>query len=346
MSETERRPGAVALVLAAGSLPLPRLLPPLLEGVSLTVAADGGLSHARALGVRPDLLVGDFDSVTAEMLSQFSELEQERHPRDKDQLDLELAIDAALKRGAHEIRALGVFGGRLDQSIAALHIAVRYAAQGLTLSLHGASHEAHVLTGGQKVRLILPEGTTVSLIPLTETSSVSTEGLRYPLTRQAVIYGTGLGVSNSVSEGSGGAVELAVHEGTVALMVEHGLSTLSPQDAIWGAQAPRIMAALSSADPDLARLITTVAYDDVFARPGLDLRVRELLAVALLTANGSAADLRTHLRGALAVGASEVELRETIIHAAMFVGFPKALTAMRELASFLEARRASGDQHQ
>jgi 4-carboxymuconolactone decarboxylase len=110
---------------------------------------------------------------------------------------------------------------------------------------------------------------------------------------------------------------------------------VSARERIWGEDAAAIERKLAEADPDLADLIERVAYDEVFERPGLDLRTRELLAVALLTALGAERELPTHLRGALRCGASVVELRETIVHVAMFAGFPRALAAMRVLARHL-----------
>jgi len=98
---------------------------------------------------------------------------------------------------------------------------------------------------------------------------------------------------------------------------------------IWGTRAERIEEALRRADPDLADLIVEVAYDRVLDRPGLDLRTRELVAVAHLTALGAEAELETHARGALACGATPEELRETVLQSALFAGFPRALAAMR-----------------
>lgn len=108
---------------------------------------------------------------------------------------------------------------------------------------------------------------------------------------------------------------------------------------IWGDRATKIEAALVSLDPDLAKLITEVAYDTVFDRPGLDLKTRELLAVAMLIAVGSERELETHLRGALNCGATTEELKETILQAAMYLGFPRAVAAMRVLKNTLEKNR-------
>lgn len=337
----------VALLLGAGELPLPRLRGPLISGAGLVIAADGGLRHAAALGLKPDLVVGDLDSASQAALAAFPNVPVLRFPRDKEKLDFELALDAAVTRGSRTVRALGVLGGRFDQSLAALQIAARAAATGVRLSLHGGPHEAHALTDNQSLRLVLPAGTTVSIVPLTETSSLTTSGLVFPLSREGVPLGTGLGVSNRVV-GSGGLkeVSLTAHAGTVALLVEHGaereVSGAGAREAIWGAQAERIAEALKRADPDLARLIQEVAYDDVLSRPGLDLRTRELIAVALLAALGATPELPTHLRGALRVGATESELRETLLTTAMFVGFPRALAAMRTLTEFLADRARLG----
>lgn len=335
----------VAVVLAAGTVPLPRLVPPLLTGAQVIIAADGGLEVARALRLEPDLLVGDMDSVSDSALAAYPDLERQTHPRAKDQLDLELAIEAALERGATHVRVLGAFGGRLDQSLAALFIAARYAVSEsgapVTISLHGANHEAHVVTPERPRLLRLPGRTTVSLLPLQAAAEASSTGLAFPLDRKLLPFGTGLGVSNLTLGAPDERTEvgLEVHAGALALMVEHDPAAESPRAAIWGSQAELILSSLKAADPDLAELVADVVYDDVFARPGLDLRTRELVSVAILTALGAEEELTTHLRGALLVGATEVELRETLIHAAMFVGFPRAIQAMRRLQEFLDKRR-------
>lgn len=357
--------GGPALVLAAGTVPLPRLIPALLEGVTLVIAADGGLAHARTLRLEPDLLIGDMDSVTGSDLATFPDVPRQTHRTDKDEMDLELAISVALSRGASQVRVVGAFGSRFDQSVAALLIAARYArGQGggagggmyagadadadagagaggaPEISLHSANHEAHIVTPSRPKSLELPAGTTVSLLALDPDGVVSSSGLAYEVAERALPYGTGLGVSNSVAGAPGGlaSVVVEVHAGTVALLVEHDAGAANPRAAIWGSQAQRIEESLAAADPDMADLVTSVVYDRVFARPGLDLRTRELISVAVLTALGAEDELTTHIRGAMLVGASEEELREALIHTAMFVGFPRAIQAMRRLQEYLERR--------
>jgi 4-carboxymuconolactone decarboxylase len=107
---------------------------------------------------------------------------------------------------------------------------------------------------------------------------------------------------------------------------------------IWGDKADKVEANLKALDADLAELILDVAYDTVFERPGLDLKTKELLAIAHLLHIGSESELKTHIHGALNCGATDKELKEVILHAAMFIGFPKAMAGMKVLKSVLPNR--------
>lgn len=111
---------------------------------------------------------------------------------------------------------------------------------------------------------------------------------------------------------------------------------MSVREMIWGKHAAKIAALLDEVDEDLSRYIQEFAYEEVMARPGLDLKTRELLAITALISLGNPDELKTHIRGALANGASERELRETIIHSALYLGFPRALGAMKMLAEVLD----------
>ena len=118
-------------------------------------------------------------------------------------------------------------------------------------------------------------------------------------------------------------------------MKDHGAdgatAAIDPKALIWGDKAEAIEKALIELDEDLAELVIGVAYDRVFARSGLDLKTRELLAIAHLMSVGGESELETHIRGARNCGADFQEIKETILHAAMFLGFPKAITAMKVL---------------
>lgn len=206
----------IALILAGGTLHADAHLRARIAGADLVVAADGGLRHAATLEVAPDLLVGDMDSVRAEDLERWPDVPRQRHPPAKDALDLELAIDSARDRGAEEVRVVGAFGGRLDQTLAAALIAVRYAGTGLRISLLDGRHDAYALGPGDGLALTLPEGTPFSILSVGEPATVDVHGAAYPLDAGVVPPGVGLGVSNAAR----GGPRVHVRAGHVLAIVE------------------------------------------------------------------------------------------------------------------------------
>lgn len=106
-----------------------------------------------------------------------------------------------------------------------------------------------------------------------------------------------------------------------------------------GAAGDAVIAGLSDLAPDLGRYIIEFGFGDVYSRPGLDLRTRELATVAALTAMGNARpQLEVHLGAALNVGATTAEIVEVIIQMALYAGFPASLNAIAALRTVLEAR--------
>src|SRR5262247_3778312 len=98
------------VILLGGDLvPTPRV-ERALDGARV-IAADSGMRHAAALGVVPELWTGDFDSVPAELLAEWLDTPREVYPSGKDKTDGELAVDAALARGATSLVLAGAFGG-------------------------------------------------------------------------------------------------------------------------------------------------------------------------------------------------------------------------------------------
>lgn len=90
---------------------------------------------------------------------------------------------------------------------------------------------------------------------------------------------------------------------------------------------------------DLGRYIVEFAYGDVYSRPGLSLREREIAAIALLTAlGGREPQLKVHLDAALEAGLTAAEVEEVVIHTVPYAGFPTAINAMRAFREVLERR--------
>ncbi|WP_425148154.1 carboxymuconolactone decarboxylase family protein [Deinococcus sp.] len=121
-----------------------------------------------------------------------------------------------------------------------------------------------------------------------------------------------------------------------AQLAPDALPVTRARHAVFGSQHDRIFERLTRLDPSLAGYIRDFAYDTVYDRAALDLRTQELLACTLLLTLGSPAELKTHLRGALRNGVSETELRETLLFAVPFVGFPRVVAAFEQLVSLLK----------
>lgn len=96
-----------------------------------------------------------------------------------------------------------------------------------------------------------------------------------------------------------------------------------------GQAGERVIEALADIAPDFARYLIEFPFGDIYARPQLDLKARELGVVAALTALGNAApQLKVHLHGALNVGCSRAEVVEMIMQMAVYAGFPAALNGL------------------
>jgi 4-carboxymuconolactone decarboxylase len=104
--------------------------------------------------------------------------------------------------------------------------------------------------------------------------------------------------------------------------------------AIFGPGIEPALQGLAATSPDLARCLVEFPFGDIYPRPGLDLKTREMLTVAALTVLGyPQAELKDHIRGALNVGCTPDEILEIILQMVVYAGFPAALEAVKTAAS-------------
>jgi 4-carboxymuconolactone decarboxylase len=121
---------------------------------------------------------------------------------------------------------------------------------------------------------------------------------------------------------------------------ERGWEKLKEVD---GEAGERVMESLKDIAPDLARYVIEFPFGDVYSRPGLDLKSREIAAVAALTTLGTATpQLKVHIRGALNVGCSRQEIVEIIIQMAVYAGFPAAINGMSAAEEVFQERDEKG----
>lgn len=191
-------PASKAFIIGAGE-DVPETAPSI-DHDTLIICADGGLKYALDWGIIPHVVVGDLDSSTGDVEGWCREHRVEfiRFPVEKDKTDGELAIDIAVSRGAAQITMTGVWGSRLDHSLANLDLLYRMAQAGIQGEIITGSARLLALTGS--AYLELGRGKTVSLISLTPTcQGVTTQGLYYPLSNASLHKGSTLGISNKTT---------------------------------------------------------------------------------------------------------------------------------------------------
>jgi thiamine pyrophosphokinase len=161
------------------------------------VSADGGIKHFNKLKLKPELVVGDLDSVSQDELALLknSEIEIQLFPKDKDETDLELALIEVAMRGFSVILVMGGLGGRTDHMLANLAL----------LGLPELIHKEVILLNGLETISLVREALTingkagdlVSLLAVNGSAAgVTTRGLRYPLNSDMLLAERSRGISN------------------------------------------------------------------------------------------------------------------------------------------------------
>jgi len=198
-----------ALLVTGGKAPPRRRLEARFGDFGLVCAADSGLDTLVAWGIEPDLIVGDMDSVsTPSLVERFPAAELRIAPRDKDETDTELGLDALAARGAERIVLAGGGEGRLDHLLA---IRCLFERRGDSIferrgrprpsEWHTAGEAVHLVEEGRSLDLDAAPGSIVSVFPVAGgAEGMSSEGLKWPL--DGLCWGSGdYGVSNVALDG-------------------------------------------------------------------------------------------------------------------------------------------------
>ena len=201
-------------ILLGGELRLTDRLRAAVSG-SRFIAADGGMRHAIALGIEPELWVGDFDSTPADLLAAFPKVPKQPYPAAKAATDGEIAVSEAIDRGAVRLILAGAMGGeRSDHAIQHLLYGVQLAEKGFDVLLTSGDEEAVPLLPGA-LELTLPAGSLFSVLGFSDLTGLFIDNARYPLRDFHMPFGTSRTISNVAeglvrfSLGSGRAIVLA-----------------------------------------------------------------------------------------------------------------------------------------
>lgn len=164
-------------IVAHGALHEPHRLAARLKKYQQIIAVDGGLHYCDAMGIRPDLIVGDLDSVSKELLDRYQDVPIHRLPIHKDETDLECALNLVLNSGSQKITLFAVLEKRTDHALGNLHILRRYPGK---VFIETENEFIFAIKGSAEVACA--PGQTISLIPMGgPVTGVTTKGLKWEL---------------------------------------------------------------------------------------------------------------------------------------------------------------------
>jgi thiamine pyrophosphokinase len=200
------------VLFANGDLPLPERLKAQLKKEDFFIAVDGGLNHMTALKLKPNLIIGDLDSADPDEVHrlQTEGVEVRKYPTDKNETDLELALDAALEMEPDRIWVAGALGDRLDQTLGNIFLLTHPKLAELDIRLVDGVRQVFLIRKSTTVHGTA--GQRLSLIPLNgPVHGIQTEGLKYPLKGETLYPEKTRGISNRLTDA------------TARVMIQNGL---------------------------------------------------------------------------------------------------------------------------
>ena len=191
------------VIFTNGELPDPAKARRLLRPGDTIICADGGTRHALALGVMPDIIIGDMDSAEKSRLQELTAagVEIELYPPDKNETDLELAVNKAIELSPGEMIIAAALGGRMDQTLANIALLTGQRLSTFNVRLDDGVEE--LLLCRDQAQLEGGSGDIVSLIPWGgPVHGIQTRNLKWPLNDESLHADRTRGISNEMVSGS------------------------------------------------------------------------------------------------------------------------------------------------
>jgi thiamine pyrophosphokinase len=183
-----------ALIIANGEPPSKKRLAMLVKKAGIVICADGGANTALKMGITPDIIVGDLDSIHSEALVKFRRVAIYEDRNDQT-TDLEKAITWAIQSNFDHITVVGASGKRVDHTVGNLGVLRKFYPDAIISMIDDSGELCYV---GREYSFEAEKGDVVSLIPLNRCEGVSTSGLKYALDGENLELGVREGTSNVV----------------------------------------------------------------------------------------------------------------------------------------------------
>lgn len=206
------------VIFGGGELKDIRFTQSLLREDDYIVCADRGYAYCAAMGRKPDLILGDFDSYNGKLPPGCEVL---RYPIEKDDTDTMLAVKEAIRREFADILMLGMLGGRLDHTLANIQTIVYAVQHGASASIVEKDCRITALRGGQSTAIPYARGFHFSVFCHSDSAEgVSIRHAKYELENDQITNGFPIGVSNSFLPGEDAVV--SVESGILVIVANMG----------------------------------------------------------------------------------------------------------------------------
>lgn len=169
-----------------------------IENYDYIICADGGANHIYNMGLKPDYIIGDLDSVDNDIVEHYQKLgvKFEKFPAKKDETDTELCVYLAKTLNATKIDFLAALGGRIDHTITNINLLYYIKQMGIIPRIISSKEEIYIAID-EEISIIGNKGDLISVIPIKEDArGVTLKNLEYPLNNYYMRYGVPIGMSN------------------------------------------------------------------------------------------------------------------------------------------------------
>ena len=204
------------IIFANGEIPDLKKARALLQPDDYIICADGGSRHALALNLKPDLVIGDMDSIQKGHWQRLkkSGISIELFPRDKNETDLELAVHRAIDMRPEQIVIIAALGGRLDQTLGNISLLADTRLSSSNIRLDDGVEE--IILCRDQAQIQGRSGDIVSLIPWQGiVTGVQTKDLKWPLTDETLYPDKTRGISNEMT---GETASVSIRSGSLLIV--------------------------------------------------------------------------------------------------------------------------------
>jgi|LGOV01.1.fsa_nt_gb thiamine pyrophosphokinase len=169
----------------------------LLKSYDYIISVDGGAKHLEPLDLKPDLLIGDFDSIDYELLNQYKDIaDVESYNSEKDETDSELAFMKVEELKPEIVHVVGFLGGRTDHTLNNVMLLIRYK----NINIQLIDEKNIVFYCNKSCKIQKREGYYLSLLVLSDIKGLNLSGVKYPLIDKNIKFPSSLTISNQIIE--------------------------------------------------------------------------------------------------------------------------------------------------